>query len=135
MEGCIFCKIIEGEVPCSKIYEDDDVIAFLDVSPINKGHTLVVPKKHCENIFDIDGETLEKVVGAVKRVAEGVKKGVNADGVVVSQNNGKAAGQVVMHLHFHVIPRFKEDELKGWPRGRYKDGEMAQYAERINSFL
>ena len=135
MEECLFCKIAKGEIPCSKVYENDNVLAFLDIAPVNKGHVLVIPKNHYENVLDVDEDILKEVISVVQKVAIGVKKGVNADGIVISQNNGKIAGQVIMHLHFHVIPRFKEDELGKWPQGKYKDGEMDEYSERISSFL
>ena len=102
-KACIFCKIITGEIPCTKVYEDDDVLAFLDAKPINPGHTLVVPKRHCENLLDCGEKELNAVMRAVQKISrEKVKNG--AAGVKVVCNNGKAAGQIIFHLHFHVIP-------------------------------
>ena len=133
MEDCIFCKIVKGEIPCSKVYEDENFLAFLDISPVNKGHVLVVPKEHSENIFDSDNDVLRKIGPVLKKVSIAVKKGVDADGIVISQNNGKDAGQAVMHLHFHIMPRFKEDGLRHWPgeQDKYSDEEMKELSEKI----
>jgi len=135
MDDCIFCKIIKGEIPSSKIYENDKVLAFLDIGPVNKGHTLVIPKKHFTNIFDIDEKVLDEVSRVVRKIAPAVKKAVNADGVNVMSSNGEAAGQVVMHSHIHIIPRFKNDGLKLWPQGKYEEGEMNSFKEKIEAFL
>jgi histidine triad (HIT) family protein len=135
MEECLFCKIVKGELPSSKIYEDEDTLAFLDLFPVNKGHSLVISKEHYENIFDVPEESLSKISSVMKNVADAVKKGVNADGISITQSNGKPAGQVIFHIHFHIIPRFKEDGLKLWPQGKYKENEMEEYKEIISKFL
>ncbi len=103
---CLFCRIVSGEIPAKKVYEDSAVVAFLDINPRNPGHTLVVPKKHYETIFDIPEFEGGKLFAALKKTATMVKNGTKAHGIAVCQNNGSAAGQVVAHLHFHVIPRF-----------------------------
>jgi len=131
MEDCIFCKIIKGELPCSKLYEDDKVFAFLDIAPVNKGHALVIPKEHYETLMDIPDDILKEVSVIVKKIAEAVKKAVNADGISIGQSNYKAAGQLVPHIHFHIMPRFEDDGLKLWPQGKYKEGEMDSYREKI----
>ena len=100
MEECLFCKIVKGELPSSKIYEDEDTLAFLDLFPVNKGHSLVISKEHYENIFDVPEESLSKISSVMKNVADAVKKGVNADGISITQSNGKPAGQVIFHIHF-----------------------------------
>ena len=135
MRDCIFCKIINGEIPCSKVYEDNEFLAFLDITPINKGHILVIPKKHFVNILDCEEDVLKKIGPILKKLSLAVKKGVNADGIVIGQNNGEYAGQVVMHLHFHIIPRFKEDGLKHWPKSNqeYSTKEMNKFAEEIRN--
>ncbi len=135
MAECIFCKIIKGEIPSAKIYEDEDVLAFLDIGPVNKGHALVIPKRHYESIIDIDDETLSKIAVVLKKAAIAVKKGVEADGITISQSNGAAAGQVVPHIHFHVMPRFKGDGLKLWPQGKYEEDEMNKTSEKIRKFV
>ena len=134
-EACIFCKIIKGEIPCSKVYENDKVLAFLDISPVNKGHTLVVPKKHFTNILDIDEKELDEVGRVVRKVAPAVKEAVDADGLNIMSSNGEAAGQVVMHSHIHIIPRFKDDGLKLWPQGKYEKGEMEKTKDNIANFI
>ena len=135
MEECLFCKIVKGELPSSKIYEDEDTLAFLDIFPVNKGHSLVISKEHYENIFDVPAESLSKISSVMKNVADAVKKGVNADGISIAQSNGKSTGQVIPHIHFHIIPRFKDDGLKLWPQGKYKEGEIDKYKETISKFL
>ena len=135
MEECLFCKIVKGELPSSKLYEDEDTLAFLDLFPVNKGHSLVISKEHYENIFDVPEETLSKVSSVMKNVADAVKKGVNADGISIAQSNGKDAGQVISHIHFHIMPRFKDDGLKLWPQGKYEEGEMDKFKEDISKIL
>ena len=134
-KDCIFCKIIKGEIPCSKIYEDDKVFAFLDIMPVNPGHTLIVPKKHSENIFDIPEDDLKAVASVMKKVSVAVKKGTGCDGISIAQSNGEAAGQVVPHVHFHVMPRLKGDGLKLWPQRKYKDGELEETKKKIIKYI
>ena len=134
-KNCIFCKIVKGEIPCSKIYEDEHTLAFLDIMPINKGHTLVIPKKHYKNIFDIPEEELCEVMKAVKKIAPAIQDAANADGVNITSNNEEAAGQVVMHSHTHIIPRFKDDGLKHWSSGEYGEKEADEYQKKIEAFL
>ncbi len=112
MIDCLFCKIAKKEIPSDIAYEDENVIAFLDIKPMNPGHTLVIPKKHVENIFDIDEKDLGLVMNVVKKIAKTVDKMSN--GVNVIQNNRSAAGQVVDHLHFHIVPRYENDGLLPW---------------------
>lgn len=133
MEACIFCKIIKGEVPCEKIYEDEHTLAFLDAAPVNKGHTLIISKKHFENIFDVDEETLCHMIRSVKKVAHALH--TYAEGVNIGQNNNKAAGQLVDHIHFHVIPRFSNDGFKHWPQQSYTTGEAKKVAKEIKNLL
>ena len=132
---CVFCKIISGEIPSEKIYEDDDVIAFLDISPINKGHTLIVPKKHAVDVLDAEPAMLEALITAAKRIAPAIMKGVGAQGFNIGINNGSAAGQIVMHLHLHIIPRFKNDGLKHWPGRKCCEEELKEVRESIARFL
>jgi histidine triad (HIT) family protein len=133
MDDCIFCKIINGEIPSSKVYEDEEVFAFLDIGPVNKGHTLVIPKEHHETIVDIPDDLLHKVIVVVKKLSKAVKEGVGADGFNVLMSNHEAAGQVVPHAHFHIIPRLSSDGLKHWPHGKYDEGEMDSVKEKIVS--
>ena len=133
MDDCIFCKIVRGEIPSSKIHEDDDVMVFLDIMPMMKGHALVIPKTHMSNIFEAPDESLAKLIAAIKKTCRAVKEAVNADGVNVIQSNGKAAAQIVEHLHFHIVPRKEGDRIKfEVPRDQYAEGEMDNYRDQIS---
>src|SRR3989338_3925990 len=131
MTDCIFCKIIEGKIPCSKVYEDKDVLAFLDIAPVNKGHVLVVPKKHCEDVLDADPLDLGKAMQVAQIIGKALMNSVNAEGFNIGVNNKSAAGQAVFHLHIHVIPRFTNDGLKLWPGKNYEEGEMKIFEKKI----
>ncbi|KPV62871.1 MAG: purine nucleoside phosphoramidase [Candidatus Bathyarchaeota archaeon BA2] len=109
--SCNFCKIVSGENPASIVYEDDNVLAFMDLHPANVGHTLVIPKEHWETIYDISEKVLSNLFAVVKRISVAVKKAVGAEGVSILQFNGRVAGQSVMHFHVHVIPRFRGDVM------------------------
>ncbi|RMF55680.1 HIT family protein [Candidatus Woesearchaeota archaeon] len=128
---CIFCKIVKGELPCSKLYEDEMFLAFLDLYPVKKGHALVIPKEHYETIFDVPENVLEKYLSVIKKVAVAVKKGTDAKGINLAQANHKAANQAIPHIHFHVIPRDEGDGLGSWPQGKYEDREMDEFREKI----
>lgn len=128
---CIFCKIISGEIPSTKVFEDDHTLAFLDIRPVNLGHVLVVPKDHFENIYTLPDETMARLSLAVKKVAVAVKQGLDADGINIIMNNEQDAGQVINHAHFHVIPRYSTDGLKHWPNKEYKTGEAETIGEKI----
>jgi histidine triad (HIT) family protein len=110
-ETCIFCKIVCKQAPASIIYEDETVMAFLDIRPLNIGHTLIIPKKHYVDIFDIPENLLSQVHKVAKQASFAVKKAANADGISIIQQNGKAAGQDIFHLHVHVVPRFEGQKL------------------------
>jgi histidine triad (HIT) family protein len=136
MDDCLFCKIVKGEIPCVKVFEDDNALAFLDIHPNNPGHTLVIPKQHCRNILDITEETLSHLTPAIKKVSHAVYEGMEAVGLNISINNEEPAGQIIFHSHIHIIPRFKNDKLRGWTRNvGYKDGEMEEVAEKIKKAL
>ena len=105
MEDCIFCKIIKGEIPSFKVYEDDKVFAFEDINPISEGHTLIIPKQHAQDLWEIEGEDLTAVHLASKKIIQAIKDTLNPSGVACLQLNGRGANQVVMHYHFHLIPR------------------------------
>lgn len=121
MPDCIFCKIVKGEIPCFKLYEDSLVVSFLDIFPVHPGHALVVPKKHSVDIFDTPAETLQHMMGVAKKIAPAVMNGMKADGINLGMNNRDAAGQEVPHAHLHIIPRFSEDGLKSWSKNLFKD--------------
>ena len=135
MIDCIFCKITKGEIPADKIYEDENCLAFLDITPINPGHTLLIPKQHYENLYDLPDETLAKLAPAIKKIAIAVKRGAGADGINIGMNNEGAAGQAVPHAHFHVIPRFISDGHHLWHGKSYTEGEAQKTAEKIRQNL
>ena len=126
MTDCIFCKIIKGEIPAHKVYEDDMVVSFLDIFPIHPGHVLVVPKKHSLDIFDTDEETMKQIMAVGKKLSPAVMKGAKADGINIGMNNKPGAGQEVMHAHMHIIPRYKDDGLKTWSKNLFKDDKHKQ---------
>ena len=133
--SCIFCKIVKGELPSYKVYEDENVLAFLDIAPVNQGHILVIPKKHYANLEEISNDDLCCLIKAVKKIGKALKQGLGIAGYNLQLNNGSVSGQIVPHIHFHIIPRKKGDELKLWPQGKYKEGEAEKIAEKIKSNL
>lgn len=134
-KDCIFCKIIKGENPANKVYEDKEFLAFLDIKPISKGHTLVIPKVHCKNILDFPKAEETDLIEFIKKVSTAIVKATNADGFNLGMNNGGAAGQVVHHAHFHIIPRFNNDGLHNWPNKDTTKEELEQVQKRIVGFL
>ena len=135
MSDCIFCKIAAGEIPCSKVYEDDDYIAFLDIAPINKGHTLVIPKQHYETTLDMPADKLCEMMKIVHKCAAAIVNAVKPDGYNVFINNKKAAGQEVPPAHLHIAPRHKGDFEFHWPHQKYDEGEMDEYLAKIKESL
>jgi histidine triad (HIT) family protein len=131
---CIFCKIINGNIPSEKVYEDELFIAILDINPVNKGHLLVLPKRHSENIFDLDEPEISRVLPVIKYLSKVLMDALKAEGVNIIQNNCKAAGQIIFHSHFHIIPRYSEDGIKiGMAHGKYNEGEIKEFANKIRS--
>jgi len=131
---CIFCKIIDGSIPSEKVYEDDDVTAVLDISPVTPGHTLVLPKKHSKDFLSTEADLLTRLAPTVQKIARQVMAGVKADGFSLVVFNGLAAGQEVFHLHIHIIPRKSGDGVRvGWPKAKYEPGQMATIAEQIRA--
>lgn len=134
--GNVFAKILRGELPAEKIYEDDDVLAIMDIMPQSKGHALVIPKASSRNLLDADSEIVSKVFIAAQRLARASKKAFNADGIFICQFNEEAAGQTVFHLHVHVIPRFSGVEMHHHASGAIADPqELADHAARIRAAL
>jgi histidine triad (HIT) family protein len=131
MMDCLFCKIIAGDIPSKMVYSDSDVVAFLDIAPVNDGHVLVVPRKHSVDLLDMDDSTVSKVFLAAKKVAAKVVIGVGASGFNLGMNNGKVSGQVVFHSHVHIMPRFEGDGYKLWNGKPYSSGEMEKVFEKI----
>lgn len=134
---CIFCRIVRGEIPSVKLYEDSEVLAFMDISPIVKGHALVIPKAHYDPLTALPPALLGRVMAAVQRIAAAQTTALMADGVNLFQANGAAAGQVVPHVHVHVIPRFNNDGHRwNWTSGRYdRHEDMDALAARIRAVL
>ena len=124
---CIFCRIVDGALPATKVYEDADTLAFMDIGPIVKGHTLVIPRQHYDPITQTPEPVLAKLLAVVKKIAQAQMNGLRAEGVNVIQSNGAAAGQVVPHLHFHVIPRYRADGHHwNWAAKKYAQPEEMQ---------
>jgi histidine triad (HIT) family protein len=132
MSECIFCKIIKGEIPCAKILEDDRVLSFVDINPINPGHALVVPKTHYHTLFEVDPDDLHACILAAQKVGRAVYRGVGAEGLNLVQNNYRAAGQLIDHVHFHLIPRSERDGfLTSWPGKAYPPGALDMNLRKI----
>lgn len=135
MDECLFCKIVRGELSSHKIYEDDHVLAFLDIFPVRKGHTLVIPKIHVRTLTEADPAIVMQVGSTLPHLARAVMKGVHAEGLNLGVNCEIVGGQHIFHLHFHLIPRHTDDGLRTWPTEKYQDGELEQYAKKIQSAL
>lgn len=132
INNCVFCSIIGHEIPSATIYEDEKVIAILDIAPSAKGHTVLIPKNHSKDIFEIPEEDAAHIFTVAKKIAKALKEELNCDGINILQNNGKAAGQTVFHFHVHVIPRYENDTVNlTWTPGEYKEGEMQSLAESL----
>lgn len=131
MDDCIFCKIVKKEIPADVVYEDENFLGFLDITPVNPGHVLLIPKEHYENLYDMPDELLGKAGPLLKKLAIAVKKGVDAEGINIGMNNERPAGQLVFHAHFHIMPRFVDDGYEHWHGSPYKEGEAKQTAQKI----
>jgi|SRR5690554_1414970 histidine triad (HIT) family protein len=134
-ESNIFAKILRGEIPCHKLYEDEDTLAFLDIMPRSEGHTLVITKEKARDLFDISPEALAKLMAVVQKLAPRIKEAVGADGVLIQQFNGPAAGQTVFHLHVHIVPRKEGEPLKPHAGQMEDQAKLAATAERIRTAL
>lgn len=132
MDNCVFCKIVKWETPSQRVYEDKAYIAFLDINPINFGHTLIIPREHYPSLHETPDEVLSQMIKLVKKIAPAIVSAMKADGYNIGVNTGAAAGQAVEHVHFHVIPRFSDDGFRAWAgRNRYGEGEMGATAKKI----
>jgi len=133
---CIFCKIVAREIPCAKVYETETCLAFLDIAPVNAGHVLVLLKDHYPTLMDIPTELGCDLTEALSKVGKAVMEATAADGLNLIQNNYEAAGQLVHHAHFHLIPRHSDDGLKLWPQSGYDNpDEMSILANTIAGLL
>jgi histidine triad (HIT) family protein len=138
MEDCIFCKIVKGEIPCFKVYEDDKVLAFEDINPVSEGHTLIIPKRHAQNLWEIPGEDLSAIHLASKKIIQAIEETLSPAGVAVLQLNGRGVNQVVMHYHLHLMPRAGEGPELPVSCWELKPGDMEaikQTAEKIASAI
>ena len=132
-DDCIFCKIAAGEIPSRKIYEDSDLIAIMDLNPTSKGHSLIIPKEHCTNIYDIDEDIAAKVMKTAKKLATKMTVALNCDGFNLIQNNGETAGQTMFHFHKHLIPRYKDadNNMLKFTSVSFSDEEMDAIRDQI----
>jgi histidine triad (HIT) family protein len=135
MEGCLFCSIVKGKADAVKVYEDERVVAFLDINPVNKGHTLLVHKEHTGSVPESSPSLIAEIGERLPKVSQAVKDATGAEGVNIMQNNGRVAGMTVAHVHFHIIPRHEGDGLRLWPQGRYSEGEKEKMGKHIRSFI
>ncbi len=135
MSDCIFCKIVSGEIPSYRVYEDEKVLAFLDIAPVHPGHILVIPKKHFKNIEEAPEDVLGDIIKVVKKLGIALKNGMSYEGYNVAENNDPVSGQIVPHLHFHIIPRKEDDGLELWPQQKYKEGEPQEVVSKIKRFI
>jgi histidine triad (HIT) family protein len=133
MEDCLFCKIVKGENPSFKVFDNEKVFAFLDIFPSTKGHALVIPKKHAENIFDIDEEDLKEIILAGQKIAKKMRQNLGAIGVKLVNSSGKEAGQVIPHFHLHVLPTYEmgDDKKTHAPGPKADFEELKKLAEKI----
>ncbi len=135
-EDCLFCKIAKGEIPSKKLYEDEHSFSFLDIYPAGRGHALIIPKSHYVTLLDIPEMELKELIRIVQKIGAAAMKATNAEGFNVLQNNREAAGQVIQHLHFHVVPRFKNDGLKFQLGSRKaEEAELAEWEKRFKKHI
>lgn len=132
-DDCIFCKLANGDIPSATIYEDDDFRVILDLGPATKGHALILPKEHFDNLYEIDDEIGAKIIPLAKKMAHKMTDALGCDGFNLIQNNGEPAGQTVFHFHMHLIPRYKEDHaIEFWAPQELTPAKATQIAEIIN---
>ena len=134
-ENNVFAKVLRGEIPCHKIYEDEDTLAFLDIMPRTDGHALVITKEKARDLFDVRPEALAKLMAVVQKLAPKIKDAVGAEGVLIQQFNGAAAGQTVFHLHVHILPRQEGEALKPHAGKMADPAALAATAEKIRKRL
>ncbi len=132
MADCIFCKIIEGEIPSMRVYEDEDCVAMMDINPASPGHTLILPKKHLADLSEMDEELAGRLMMVAKKIGLRQKQALGADGFNVVQNNGRAAGQTVFHYHIHVIPRYAGGpQMVVWEPTSPTREQLSELCERL----
>ncbi len=135
-DDCIFCQIVQGKIPCGKIYEDQRILAFLDIGPLSEGHCLIIPKEHYVRLEDCPEDVAAALTQKIPHLAPAIIKAAGAQGYNVLNNNGSCAGQLVEHVHFHIIPRNPGDGVfSQWPAGKYPPGRIEELTEKIKSLL
>ncbi len=135
-DDCIFCKLANGEIPTNALYEDDIVKVIFDANPAAKGHVLILPKEHFDNIYELDDDTAAHVFKVAAKISKAYKKALDFDGLNIVQNNGEVAGQTVFHFHMHIIPRIKGDTVKvGWVPGTADNDTIASIVEKVTPYL
>ncbi len=134
-DGCIFCRIVAGDAPAHRVYEDDEVLVFMDIRPVSRGHTLIIPKEHFENLFEATEDAMAAVARTSVRIANAIKAVFEPDGVFVAQTNGAAAGQTVFHYHLHLIPRWHGGNLRLHGRIEATAAELGILARRLRDAL
>lgn len=133
---CVFCRIIAGGIPSVRLLEDDAALAFMDIGPVAEGHALLIPKKHCATLDEMSAQDAAAVLGHLPALVKAVQSATGCAGVNILQNNGTAAGQVVPHVHFHIIPRDSDGAFQfNWPAGKYAPGRLEELAEAIRQAL
>ncbi len=135
MTDCLFCKIVRKEIPATVVYEDDATLAFVDIKPINPGHLLVVPKAHFADYASADEATLSAIAQVGQKMGKALMSALGAPAFNIGVNNGRAAGQLVDHLHLHVIPRFEGDGHEHWHGRPYAEGEMEEVGQKLRAVL
>lgn len=135
-DDCIFCKLANGVFPTNMIYEDDDFAVIMDANPVSRGHALILPKEHADNLYELPDETAAKLIPLAKKLATNMKEKLGCDGLNVLQNNGETAGQSVFHFHMHLIPRYKDasnnDKLLGFASAGLSEDEIKEIADKLS---
>ena len=129
--NCVFCKIAQGKLPSRKVYENRHILAFLTIEPISRGHLLIIPKKHFENIYDISESDLKEIIVAAKKIAGALKTSLGATGINILHASGKDAQQSVFHFHIHIVPRYEDDGLDTWPKTNYKEKDFDKVLNKM----
>ena len=135
-KDCLFCKIVAGEIPADKVFEDEDFIAVIDIKPVNLGHVLLLPKKHYRNLLDLPADILDKLGAHLQKLSLAVKQATGADGINIGINNEGAAGQLIFHQHSHIMPRFADDGFRHWQgKENYTSEDFKKITEEIRQQL
>jgi histidine triad (HIT) family protein len=135
VRGCVFCEIVQGRAPASRLYDDEHVLAFLDINPVNPGHALLIPKEHRETFLDLPDHLMEPLGVAARKISAALLRATGAGGLNLMINNYRVAGQLIPHAHFHLVPRHPGDGLRLWPGRRASAAELERMAEKVRASL